>query len=97
MDLSRVDLSLYYIKNRNVTMTYVIVSLLGSRDHDILRLMERGEVKWEEGRERVEGSGGEGREREREGGRDSMHNNNKQTCRSLLITSRTVVFLILAT
>ena len=97
MDLSRVDLSLYYIKNRNVTMTYVIVSLLGSRDHDILRLMERGEVKWKGGRERVKrevvGKG------EREGGRerDSMHNNKKQTCRSLLITSRTVVFLILAT
>ena len=50
MDLSRVDLSLYYIKNRNVTMTYVIVSLLGSGDHDILRLMERREVKWKGGR-----------------------------------------------
>ena len=80
-------------------MTYVIVSLLGSGDHDILRLMERGEVKWEGGREREgkEGSSGEGREREGGRERDSMHNNNKQTCRSLLITSRTVVFLILAT
>ena len=69
MDLSRVNLSLYYIKNRNVTMTYVIVSLLGGRDHDILRLMERGEVKWKGGREGEgkEGSGGEGREREGEG------------------------------
>ena len=50
-----------------------------------------------EGRERVKREVVEKEEREREGGRDSMHNNNKQTCRSLLITSRTVVFLILAT
>lgn len=69
MDLSRVDLSLYYIKNRNVTMTYVIMSLLGSRDHDILRLMERGEVKWKGGRERVKREVVGKEEREGEGGR----------------------------